>query len=41
MDQQTATGIGLICFFLIGGLAYFATTYFGPNMRDYWRDKQD
>ena len=41
MDQQAATGIGLICFFIVGAAAYFATIYFAPNMRDYWRDKQD
>jgi len=41
MDQQTATAIGLVCFIIIGFAAYFATIYFGPNMRDYWRDKQD
>ena len=41
MDQQTATAIGLICFIIIGFAVYFTTIYFAPNMRDYWRDKQD
>jgi hypothetical protein len=41
MDQQTATAIGLICFFIIGAAVYFTTIYFAPSMRDYWRDKQD
>ena len=41
MDQQTVIGIGLICFFLIGGAVFFTTVYFAPNMRDYWRNKQD
>ena len=39
MDQQTITVIVIIGLTIIGFAMYFATIYFGPNMKDYFDKK--
>ena len=39
MDQQMTTLIVIACLFIVGTAVFFATVYFGPNMKDYFDKK--